>query len=196
MDRNDLWLRDYNRRGLVEALSKTYPAEKTKQAKAEAEIVRKGERLFNKRCMWCHPKEPTLDRSRSLKGWENIAARHEYWEAKWKKGNKLFARKGKKVFANENEKKALVEYLNLVAGAEAALPDRDPSDLRLMFQRLCFDCHATTLGVYDWKKADRKFLDAHAANKFRGSQISKAKKVISYLCDGKYEESKRNSSGR
>ncbi|HOY61875.1 MAG TPA: hypothetical protein PK745_01730 [bacterium] len=196
MDRNDLWLRDYNRRGLVEALSKTHPAEKTKQAKAEAEIVRKGEKLFRKRCLWCHPKEPTLDRSRSLKGWENIAARHEYWEAKWKKGNRLIARKGKKVFANEKEKQALVEYLNLVAGSEAALPDRAPSDPRLMFQRLCFDCHATTLGVYDWKKADRKFLDAHAASKFSGAERATAKKVIGWLCEGKYEESKRNGSGR
>ncbi len=182
MDKNGLWLRDYNRRNLVEALLKVNPPPKTREAKLEAEIMKNGGRLFKKRCLWCHPNEPALDRSRSLKGWENILVRHEYWEEKWKQGSRFLHRKGKRVIANDKEKQALLEYLNLVAGSEAALPAGDSQSPRKLYQKMCFGCHATTLGTFNWRKADKRFLRAHIKNKFTESERARAAVVIDYLC--------------
>ena len=177
MDRNDLWLRDYNRRSLVNALLAVYPPPDSPAWRKEKALLERGEALYNHRCLSCHPSEPALDRSRSRKGWENILLRHEYWEKKWQ------ARKGReyRIYHSGDEKKILFDYLNLVAGSEAALPAADHSHPRAQFQRMCFDCHATTLGTYDWKKADLRFLEKHVENKFEPKRRKQAARIMNYL---------------
>jgi mono/diheme cytochrome c family protein len=175
MDRNELWLRDYNRRNLVNVLAALYPAEDTAESRQEEALLKQGEKLYEARCLSCHPSEPSLDRSRSRMGWDNILTRHVYWQAKWKAGAQY------KMFRDPKDKDTLLEYLNLVAGSEAELPAGNPQSPEKLYQKLCFDCHATTLGTYQWSKADFLFLRNHIQNKIDSSRRKQAAGVVEYL---------------
>ncbi len=173
IEKNWLWLRPANRRAIVDALYEKFPPSTSDDAAMrEKMLMQKGDKLFKKRCLSCHPSEPARDRPRSRLGWKNIIERHEYW------GEKM---RGDPMYANDEEKKTLFEYLHLVSGSEPELPAGDPRSPKKKFQKLCFDCHATTLETYNWSKADRRFLDMHIKNKFDAGKQHDAEAVLKYL---------------